>query len=386
VGTRDQASTTPPPPDRLLSIDALRGFDMFWIIGGDALLRALAHWADWPFQGRIDEQLEHAEWEGFHFYDLIFPLFLFLVGVVLPFSLGKLRERGEPRWRTYWRIVRRTVLLFALGLVYNHFLQLGFYTPPLGFDFSGVRVTGVLQRIAICYGVAALVVLHTGVRGQVAITAALLLGYWALLAFVAAPGSGTGDCSRYGNLAGYVDAHYLPGKILAEYYGYGDNEGLLSTVPAVGTALLGALAGHWLRWGGRSGMRKLMGLAGAGVVGLLLGWAWGLCFPIIKNLWTSSFVLFAGGWSLLLLALFYGVIDLLRWRAWAFFFVVIGANAITAYLLPDVIDFQKVGHFFLGGVERHAGAFGPVVAALGVLAAEWLLLLYLYRRRLFLRV
>jgi predicted acyltransferase len=364
----------------------LRGFDMFWIIGGDALIRALAHWAGWPFTGRIDEQLEHAEWEGFHFYDLIFPLFLFLVGVVLPFSLGKLRERGEPRWGTYRRILRRTVLLFALGLVYNHFLQLGFYRPPLEFDFRGVRIAGVLQRIAICYGVAAMIVLHTGVRGQLAITAALLLGYWALLALVPAPGSGPGDYSRYENLPGYVDAHYLPGKIPAEYYGYGDNEGLLSTVPAVATALLGAVAGQWLRSAGRSGMWKVMGLAGAGVASLLLGWAWGLCFPIIKNLWTSSFVLFAGGWSLLLLALFYCVIDVLRCRAWAFFFVVIGANAITAYLLPDIIDFQKVGHFFLGGVQRHAGAFGPVVAALGVLAAEWLLLLYLYRRRLFLRV
>jgi predicted acyltransferase len=133
-------------------------------------------------------------------------------------------------------------------------------------------------------------------------------------------------------------------------------------------------------------MQKVLGLAGAGVVCVLLGWAWGLCFPVIKNLWTSSFVLLAGGWSLLLLALFYGVIDLLRWRAWAFFFVVIGSNAITAYLLPHVIDFEKIGHFFLGGVQRHTGAFGPVVAALGVLAAQWLLLLYLYRRRLFLRV
>jgi predicted acyltransferase len=386
VGTRDQAGTTPIPTDRLLSIDALRGFDMFWIIGGDTLLRALAHSADWPFRGLIDEQLEHAEWEGFRFYDLIFPLFLFLVGVVLPFSLGKLRERGEPRFRTYGRVLRRTALLFALGLAHNQFLQLGFYTPPLGFDFSGVRVAGVLQRIAVCYGVAALVVLHTGVRGQVVVTAALLLGYWALLAFVPAPGRMPGDFSRYGNLAGYVDAHYLPGKILAQYYGFGDNEGLLSTIPAVGTVLLGALAGQWLRAGGRSGTWKVLGLAGAGVVSLLLGWAWGLSFPIIKNLWTSSFVLFAGGWSLLLLALFYGVIDVLRWRAWAFFFVVIGANAITAYLLPDVIDFRKVGHFFLGGVERHAGAFGPVVAALGVLAAKWLVLLYLYRKRLFLRV
>src|SRR5262249_31502340 len=158
------------------------------------------------------------EWEGFRFYDLIFPLFLFLVGVVLPFSLGKLQERGEPRSRTYGRVLRRTVLLFALGLVYNQFLQLGFYTPPLGFDFNGVRVAGVRSRIAIGYSGAALVVLHPGVHGEVAVPAALLLGYWALLTFAPAPGWGPGDYSRLGNLPGYVDAHYLPGKILAEYY------------------------------------------------------------------------------------------------------------------------------------------------------------------------
>lgn len=385
MGTRDQAGATPPSSERLLSIDALRGFDMFWIVGGDTLVQALAHWGNWSVKDRIDDQLEHVEWAGFHFYDLIFPLFLFLVGVVLPFSLGKLQERGEPRWRIYARIARRTLLLFALGLLYNHFLQLAFYKPPLGFDFSTVRIAGVLQRIAICYGVAALIVLHTRVRGQAIVTAVLLLGYWALLAFVAAPGGAAGDYSRYGNLAGYVDAHYLPGKIVKEYYGYGDNEGLLSTIPAVATALLGALAGQWLR-SGRPGVQKVLGLAAAGGVCLLLGWAWGFGFPIVKNLWTSSFVLFAGGWSLLLLAFFYGVIDVLRFRAWAFFFVVIGANAITIYLLPHVIDFQKISHFFLGGVVKHVGTFGPVVAALGVLAAEWLVLLYLYRKRLFLRV
>jgi predicted acyltransferase len=385
MGTRDQTGVTPPASERLLSIDALRGFDMFWIIGGDTLVRALAQWGDWSVRDQIDDQLEHVEWAGFHFYDLIFPLFLFLVGVVLPFSLGKLRERGEPRSRVYWRIVRRTLLLFALGLVYNGFLQLAFYKPPFGFDFGAVRLAGVLQRIAICYGAAALIVLHTRVRGQVLVTAAILLGYWALLALGPAPGSAAGDYSRYGNLAGYVDAHYLPGKIVEEYYGYGDNEGLLSTIPAVATALLGALAGHWLR-SGRPGVQKVLGLAAAGVVCVVLGWAWGFWFPIIKNIWTSSFVLYAGGWSLLLLAFFYGVIDVLCLRAWAFFFVVIGANAITIYLLPHIIDFHKVGHFFLGGVGRHAGAFGPVVAALGVLAAEWLVLLYLYRKRLFLRV
>jgi predicted acyltransferase len=365
-----------PATGRLQSIDALRGFDMFWIVGGDALVREFVKWTGWPGRDTVTAQLEHVPWDGFHFYDLIFPLFLFIVGVVIPFSQAKLRARGEPRAAVYRRIALRTALLFALGLVCNGVLQ---------FDWANLRVAGVLQRIAICYGVASLIVLNTGVRGQALITAAILLGYWALLAFVPAPGSQPGDFSMEGNLAGYIDRHFLPGRILKPYYGFGDNEGILSTVPAVATALLGALAGHWLR-SGRSAAVTLFGLALAGLVSLGLGTLWGTSFPIIKNIWTSSFVLVAGGWSLLLLALFYGVIDVLGYRRWAFFFVVIGANAITIYVVPRFIDFPKIARFFLGGVIRHSGSFAPVALALAVLAVEWLFLLYLYRKKLFLRV
>jgi predicted acyltransferase len=298
------------------------------------------------------------------------------VGVVIPFSLARLQERGESRAALHARIARRTVLLFALGLLCNGVLQ---------FDFANLRVAGVLQRIALCYGCTALIVLHTGVRGQAAALVVILLGYWALLALVPAPGSAPGDYSMAGNLPGYIDRHFLPGKIMKQYYGYGDNEGILSTVPAVATTLLGALAGHWLR-SGRSPASKLLGLSLAGVVSLLLGTAWGAWFPVIKNLWTSSYVLVAGGWSLLLLAFFYGVIDVLGLRRWAFFFIVIGANAITIYVVRRFIDFPKIARFFLGGLIRHSGSFAPVALAMGVLAVEWLFLLYLYRRRLFLRV
>src|SRR5262249_28081308 len=155
---------------------------------------------------------------------------------------------------------------------------------------------------------------------QAVATAAILLGYWALLATVPAPGGEAGDLSKEGNLGGYLDRHFLPGKILEKYYGHGDNEGLLSTVPAVATALIGALAGQWLRSGRPSTMR-LMGLTLAGLVCIVAGTAWGGAFPIIKNLWTSSFVLVAAGWSLLLLTVFHGVIDVLGYRRWAFFFV-----------------------------------------------------------------
>jgi predicted acyltransferase len=327
----------------------------------------------------VEEQLEHVEWAGFRFYDLIFPLFLFLVGTVLPFSLGKIQGQGSRA--IYGRIARRTILLSALGLLCNGVLQ---------FHWERLRVAGVLQRIAICYGVAAVISLNASTRGLVLTLAAILLGYWALLANVAAPGGQAGDYSIAANLPGWVDRHYLPGRIMKAYYGYGDNEGLLSTIPAVGTTLLGVLAGRWLR-SSRPPCVKVGGLAAAGALALAVGAAWGPWFPIIKNLWTSSFVLVAGGWSLLLLALFYAVVDVLRFRRWAFFFVVIGVNAITIYVVPRFLDFAKVARFFLGGIERLAEPtvsepFGHVLEVAGVLAMEWLFLLFLYRHRIFLRV
>ena len=371
--------TTPPPSGRLMSIDALRGFDMFWIIGGDAFARALTVWTGTETGRVLHEQLEHVAWEGFRFYDLIFPLFLFLVGAVLPFSLAK--YEGENPRAAYARIARRTALLFALGLLCNGVLR---------FDWANLRVAGVLQRIAVCYGIAAVLSRNLSSRGLAVTLAAILLGYWALLARAGAPGGMPGDFSVQGNLPGWVDRHYLPGKIFKAYYGYGDNEGLLSTIPAVGTALLGVLAGRWLR-SRRGPWAKVAGLAVAGVLAVVVGAVWGSRFPIIKNLWTSSFVLVAGGFSLLLLALFYAIIDVLGFRRWAFFFVVIGANAITIYVVPRFVDFKHIAAFFLGGVYRIAGEnvshnFELVLVAAGVLAAEWLFLLYLYRNRIFLRV
>jgi predicted acyltransferase len=366
------------PPERLTSIDALRGFDMFWIVGGDQVMRALCKWWGTPEALRFGEQFHHVEWEGFRFYDLIFPLFLFLVGVVLPFSLRKYMTGDHPKSQALQRTARRVVLLFLLGLIYNGLLDLHFDT---------LRATGVLQRIAVCYGVASLIFLFTKVRTQVVLFGAILIGYWAVLMFVPAPETNTaGDLARETNLAGYLDRHYLPGKIYEAYYGYGDNEGLLSTIPAVATALLGVLAGHWLL-SDRNRWAKAAGLAAMGLGCLGIGLLWGRDFAIIKNLWTSTFVLVAGGWSLLLLALFYTIIDVLRLRRWAFFFVVIGVNAITIYMARDIIPFDAIAKYFLGGVkERYAGSFGPTVLPIGVLAIEWLFLLHLYRNRIFLRV
>jgi predicted acyltransferase len=367
----DRAST-----ERLTSIDALRGFDMFWIIGGDDIAKALAKWWNTPQSKTFAEQFEHVAWEGFRFYDLIFPLFLFTVGVVLPFSLRKYQTGGQPKAAAFGRLARRVVLLFLLGLIYNNLLR---------FDFANLRVVGVLQRIAICYGIAATIFLLTRVRTQVIMFVVILIGYWAILMYVPSPESKAGDLSIQTNLAGYLDRHYLPGKIYKSFYGFGDNEGLLSTIPAVATALLGVLAGHWLL-SSRGRWLKALGLAAAGVACLGVGTFWAREFPIIKILWTSTYVLIAGGWSLLLLALFYTIIDVLKFRGWAFFFVVIGMNAITIYVAGHFIPFDDISRDLLGGVARLIGSFRPVVVPIGTIVLEWLFLLHLYRNKIFLRV
>ena len=370
--------TVPAAPDaeatpaRILSLDALRGFDMFWIIGGDALAqRVLGRLGPgWP--QRLAGQFEHAEWEGFHFEDLIFPLFLFLVGCVLPFSLAK--YHGQPGG-VGWRIVRRTALLFFFGLLYNSLLS---------FKFP-IRTLGVLQRIGICYGLAAAVFLATSRRGRIAATVGLLVGWWALLALVPAPGSVAGPFSPEGNISGWLDRTILPGKILEKYYGFGDNEGLLSTLGALATTLLGTLAGDWLRAGPPS-YRRAGALAAAGLACIVVGYAWSPWLPIIKNLWTSSFVLVSGGWCLILVALFHALVDVAGWQRALFFFTVIGANAITIYLAQRVIDFGKIADFFCGGLAGLAGDWKSVVLGAGVIGVKWLLLWFLWRQRVFLRV
>jgi predicted acyltransferase len=372
----DSAGPATEPPARLMSIDALRGFDMFWIIGGGDVARALGTWWGTRASRHFAEQFEHVEWEGFRFYDLIFPLFLFLVGVVLPFSLSKYQAPDQSKIAALSRIARRAILLFVLGLVYNNVLQ---------FHFESQRYAGVLQRIAICYAIAAVILLLTRVRTQAILLIAILLGYWAIMTYVPSPESRAGDFTKKTNLAGYLDRHYLPGKIYQSYYGFGDNEGLLSTIPAVATALLGVLAGQWLI-SSRGRWIKACGLVLGGLACLAIGTLGSRHFPIIKILWTSTYVLVAGGWSLLLLALFYTIIDVINLRSWAYFFVVIGVNAITIYVASRIIPFPEISRFLLGGAARLSGSFGPALLAIGTLMLEWLLLLHLCRKRIFLRV
>lgn len=372
------ASNTPSNnPPRLESVDALRGFDMFWITGGDVWAIATLTAGSWSFSQAGIEQLEHAPWDGFRFYDLIFPLFLFLVGVVTPFSLRKYLGSNHSNKRpASLRILRRTALLFLLGCLYNGLLQ---------FDWENMRYAGVLQRIALCYGFASLLYLFASLRLRIAFTLFTLIGYWLVLRFIPAPGGIAGDLSPAGNLAGYLDRTYLPGKILPEYYGFGDNEGWLSTWPAIVTVLFGSFTGDWLI-SPKKPSTKWVGLVAAGLLALLLGALLNPIFPIIKNLWTSSFVLWAAGWSLLLLALFYGLIDLLKQYWLGFVWKVIGVNAITIYLLQEVIDFRKPSQFLFGGFARLTGIWNEPILLAGILLVQWGLLYWMYRQRWFLRV
>ena len=370
----DLASVAAPVTQRLLSLDALRGFDMFWIVGAEELVRGLQKiTASGPI-GLVAEQLRHQPWAGFHFEDLIFPLFVFIVGVSLVFSLTKTLEQSGRRAAVV-RILRRSALLYVLGI-----LSYGGLSTP----FEKIRLLGVLQRMALCYLFASLLFCYLKPKALVGVCVGLLLGYWALLSFVPVPGHGAGNFAEGANLANYVDAQYLP---LRKWDGDHDPEGLLSTLPAIASCLLGVFAGLLLKNPAVPDRKKVGWLIAAGLAGLAVGWLWHLNFPVIKKIWTSSFVLVAGGYSCLLLAAFYQIIDVWKFQKWATPFVWIGVNPITIYLGGHFIDFEAVAKLFVGGpVQAACGRYGELLLAVTTLAFGFLFLRFLYQRKIFLRV
>jgi predicted acyltransferase len=374
-----------PIASRLASIDALRGFTIFWILGGDALAWALKDMSTgqqglWrSITAFVSDQLQHVPWEGFTFYDFIFPLLIFVTGISIVLSLSRLIER-EGRARAHLRVLRRSLLLFALGVIYY---------GGASNNWPDVRILGVLQRIALCYLFASLLFLNLRMRGVVLALVALLVGYWALMTFVPVPDTGTPSLTEEVNLARWIDTNYLPGR---KWYGEWDPEGLLSTLPAIGTCLLGVLTGYLMLSTNIAPQRKALWLIGAGIAMIGAGYLWALQFPIIKNIWTSSFVLVAGGYSALLLGVLYQVMDIWGRTAWATVFAWIGANAITLYLVGNIVNFQRLAARVVGGDVANAlddyltkGAGSFLIAALG-LALAITLARFLYRRKIFLRV
>ena len=426
------ATATPSTPSqRLMSLDALRGFDMFWIIGADALVRGLRSMKDTPFTGKLAEQLEHVEWEGFRFYDLIFPLFVFMVGVALVYSLTRtIKEEG--RAAALKRVFRRGILLFVLGI---------FYSGGLSSAWPDIRLMGVLQRLALTYFFAGLLFCFFKPRALAAIAVSLLLGYWALMAlmpirdiqltknslaavaekagdtraaeffqqagnpsavkdspawaaaermFFATTNRVTGKFGKGLNVCDHFDFQHLPGRKYDQFF---DPEGYLSTIPAVVTCLLGVFAGLLLRNTSVADQRKVFLLLGCGVAGAALGWLWNLQFPVIKKIWTSSYVLVAGGYSALLLGAFFQVVDVWKLQKWCQPFVWIGMNSITLYLTSNMLGgFRRLGARLAGGdvqawFNAHLvkGSGDMLVSIVGLLLVFWFAN-FLYRKKIFLRL
>lgn len=361
---------------RVVSIDALRGFDMLWLIGAHSVLLAAGTLIGPQVSAALAVQLDHSAWVGFTFWDFIAPLFLFVVGLSMPYSISKRLERGDSRSDLYKHIFKRTAVLILLGWLMNGWLALEF----------PVRLSGVLARIALSYCIAALIVMRSNWRGQMLWTAGLLLGYWALMAWVPVPGYGAGVYTPEGNLSGFLDRTLIPGKrCCAEYAQYGDHSGILGTFPAAASVLAGVLCGHLLR-SAVAPARKVAVFVASGAACVGVGSLWGMFLPISTALWSSSYTLFAAGWSMLLYALFYWVIDMRGYRKWAFPFIVIGMNALTIYVLQRLIKFSDIAGIVMKGVIRHSGQFADLLTAASTLAVEWLFLLWLYKKKVFWRV
>jgi predicted acyltransferase len=424
-------SAVPAESKRLLSLDALRGFDMMWIMGAASFVLALNQMGEIAPVKAVANQLEHVDWAGFRFYDLIFPLFVFIMGVSSVFSLSKELESGGVM-AAVKRMSRRFVFLFLIAL---------FYSGGVSTLWPNIRLLGVLNRIALVYLAVSLLFLFLKPRGLVVACASLLIGYWALMTFVpfrdirldpahlSAMAESAGDPALAAkirsdvnpsavkdspvwafaekqfaatttqvsgkfepgyNLANHIDFQYLPGKKWDNYY---DPEGILSTIPAIATGLLGVFAGLILRSTAIDQEKKVLRLIVGGVIALALGWLWHIQFPVIKKIWTSSFVLVAGGCSALLLAAFYWMIDVKQWRGWCMPFVWYGSNAITIYLVSNMLGgFGKLSSRLVGGdVKKFFDAsvtkgFGDLMIAIVALGLSFWFLRFLYNRKIFLRL
>ena len=426
-----------PASKRLMSLDALRGFDMFWILGGDFVVTTAGKMSGgndqtWTLFGWLAGQFQHKAWEGFAFYDLIFPMFVFISGVSVVWSLTK-ETQAHGRAGALQRVLRRAVLLFVLGIFYSG----GFRT-----EWPDIRVLGVLQRIALAYLGAGLVFCVVGARMKVlaGVIAGILIGYWALMnfdpirdiqldkaklaelaeksgdargaialksetnpsatknsrawakaeeLFVKTTATTTGQFAPGHNLANHLDFQFLPGRKYDLFY---DPEGILSTLPAVATCLLGVLAGVWLRREDFCDKWKVIYLLSFGALAVIAGFAWGMSFPVVKKIWTSSFVLVAGGYSAMLLAAFYQIVDVWQRREWCQPFVWIGMNSITIYVASNLLQFRTVATRLVGGDVKKAldtniadGAGNLLIALVGFTLIFWFVN-FLYRRKIFLRL
>lgn len=387
---------------RLMSLDALRGLNMLFIIGLSGVIVEICNLCPGSFSDALKTQMTHVEWNGIRHHDTIFPLFLFLAGASFPFSLAKARAKGLPNWRIVLKVVFRGIALVLLGIIYNN---------GVNFDFTNLRYGSVLGHIGLGWMCAALLFMSLRRRWLIVVSAVILVGYWLALVLIPAPDVNPPEAfspaafterftnlltpeksesiqknlSMEGSLVGYVDRSIMPGKLYKKVH---DPEGLASTLPAIVTALLGMFFGSVLRSDKTGEYVKVLALIGFGVVLTALGFLWNEVFPINKNLWNSSFVCFVGGCSAIALGLFYLIIDVWGLRRWALAFVVVGANPLAIYLGRKFFDLNYTRDFFFSdAITRFVpDAYQALATTFAGLLIAWLILLWLYRRRIYIKI
>jgi predicted acyltransferase len=374
----DQSSVS----NRLVSLDAFRGATI-------AAMILVNNPGSWKY---VYPPLRHAEWHGWTFTDIIFPFFLFIVGVAIVFAFSKQLASHTPMKKIYTKIIRRTLILYGLGLFLSGFPY---------FDFSTIRVVGVLQRIAICYLIASVIFLHTKTwRSRAVWTAGLLLLYWGLMEFIPVPGIGAGSYEKGVNFSNYIDSVLLKGHMWS-YTKTWDPEGIISTIPAISTTLFGVLTGEWLK-SGKTPMEKTVGMLIAGNIGLFIGSCWHYWLPINKNIWTSSYSVLMAGLALICLGIIYYLIDIRGHKAVFKPAVVYGLNAITVFVLSGIVAktfylikiptgkgeqialsawfYQNLFASWLGNLN------GSLAYAITFIAVMYLLMWILYKKKIFIKI
>lgn len=368
-----KASLKSDTHQRLYSLDALRGFDMFWITGGGTLAVIISQLTGWE---GLATQMEHVPWNGFHFYDLIFPLFMFVSGIAIPFAIESKLEKSIPPKRMASKALRRFVILVLLGILYNGALKNG---------FSDARYASVLGQIGFGYFFASLIVIYTkSNRMRLLWLSGILLLVALLQLFYPIPGIGSGVLTPEGCVNGYFDRLFLPGRLYREVF---DPEGLLCNVSAIGITLMGTFAGNIIRKKQMKDSIKVTWLSGTGAVLIVVALILSIWYPVIKSCWTTTFNLLAGGISFLLIAFFYLVIDHWKFRKWAFYFRIIGMNSIFVYLFVRIVDIESVSGFFTGWLAQMLGGqAGQLVVVLAALGIIWGVLYFFYKKEVFLRI
>jgi len=372
---------------RLESLDILRGFDLFMLTAFGPVLYAFKSTGSYDWLQPLYDQTNHVQWQGFACWDLIMPLFMFMAGVSIPFAFAKYKEQNQSKSRIYWRIIKRVIILWILGMICQGDL--------LEFDIQVLKLyTNTLQSIAVGYLFASIFFLNTKPRTQIGIAALLLIGYWAIMSFVKVNGYGGGDMTPDGNLCEYVDRQVLGiwrdgarldaqgNVVFSRGYRY---TWVLSSITFVATTMSGTLAGILLKDQNRSQKNKALTLLIAGVAMVAAGWIWNIQFPVVKKIWTSSMVLVASGYSFLLLALFYYLVDIKGWKRGLEWLKVYGMNSIVAYMLAE-ISFSCIFNPVLFGLEKYTGpAWYDLIINLCYVVLCYFILKYLYKHKIFLR-